>query len=72
MPGGHYNGKAHMRRTAMPEKPPNDMRISCGPSCRRPHNPTFRFVLSGRGARAEPGHLRPVGCMRGLGGGPRR
>jgi len=31
------------------------MRISCGHSCRRPHNSTFRLVLKGRGARVGPG-----------------
>jgi hypothetical protein len=55
MPGSHHIGHADMTRTGMPEKPPNDLRISCGRSSRRPHKPTFRFVLKGRSARAELG-----------------
>ena len=35
-------------------------RVSCRPSGPRPHNPTFRLVLTGRGARAEPG--TPPAC----------
>jgi hypothetical protein len=31
---------------------PNDLRISCGPSCRRPHKPTFRNALKDLRARA--------------------
>jgi hypothetical protein len=38
---------------------PNGWRISCWLSCRRPHKPTFRHVLQGRGARAELG-TRPA------------
>ncbi len=34
-------GEDHMARTAMPGKPPNEMRISCGLSCPRPHKPSF-------------------------------
>jgi hypothetical protein len=44
----------------MPESPPNDMRISCGPSCRRPHKPTLpSFAPSENGARAAP-RARPA------------
>ena len=32
---------------------PNDMRISCGRSCQRPHKPTFLTALEGPAARAE-------------------
>jgi hypothetical protein len=35
--------------------PPNDLRISCGPSCRRPHNPTFHSALTASCGRAEGG-----------------
>jgi hypothetical protein len=35
--------------------PPNAIRISCGRSCPRPHQPMFHFFLKGRSARAEPG-----------------
>jgi hypothetical protein len=34
---------------------PNEMRISCGPSCRRPHKPLFHRAPSALRARAEPG-----------------
>ena len=49
---------------------PNEMRISCGLSFRRPHNPSFRCPPSAGSARAELGTDRPVGCMRLLGGAP--
>jgi hypothetical protein len=45
----------------------NDMRISCGPSCGRLHNPSFRCPPAAGSARAEFGTDRPVTCMRGLG-----
>jgi hypothetical protein len=34
---------------------PNEMHISCGLSCLRPHKPTFRSVPRGRCARTELG-----------------
>jgi hypothetical protein len=51
-------------------RPPNDMRISCRRSCPRPHKPTLPLAAPSEGAaRSEPRARRPVGCMRGLGGG---
>jgi hypothetical protein len=44
-----------VRSEAIPLLRSNDMRISCGPSSPRPHKLTFRGVLTGRCARAEPG-----------------
>jgi hypothetical protein len=47
---------------------PNDMRISCGPSCWHPHKPSFRFVLRGhirrpaaadRQQQAGSGRIKP-------------
>jgi hypothetical protein len=47
---------------------PYDMRISCGRSCQRRHNPLFRFVLKRTETpERSSGPFRPVGCMRGLG-----
>jgi hypothetical protein len=34
---------------------PNEMRISCRPSCRRPHKPTFHSALEEGAAHAEFG-----------------
>ncbi len=48
---------------------PNDLRISCRPSSPRPHKATFHSAPEESCARAEFRALRPVGCMRGLGGG---
>jgi hypothetical protein len=39
----------------VPVELPNDWRISCGPSCARPHQLWFRSVLAGRCARAKSG-----------------
>jgi hypothetical protein len=50
--------------------PPNDMRISCGPSSPCPHKPTFHSALLARCARAEGGaHSGPSAACTGLGGG---
>jgi hypothetical protein len=56
---------------ATQEQPSNDWRISCRPSRPRPHKPTFRSALGEGAARAGSAPVRPVGCMRGLGGAPR-
>ena len=43
------------------------MQISCKPSCSRPQQPTFHSVLWGRCPGSEPGTVRLVGCICGLG-----
>jgi hypothetical protein len=45
--------RIHMARTAVLGKPPNDMRISCRPSCWRPHKPTLLKAPPEGAAREE-------------------
>jgi hypothetical protein len=40
--GGH---DSWVRNSMMLVAPPNDWRISCGPSCPHPHNPTLIALL---------------------------
>jgi len=49
---------------------PNEWRISCRPSSRPPHKPTFHSSLNEGLPERNVAHVRPVGCMRGLGVSP--
>jgi hypothetical protein len=63
-------GKSHVASSAGGDCrccPPNEMRISCGRSCPRPHNPTFHSALPEVPPERRLAPQRPGGCMRGLG-----